>query len=82
MYVRIINNKSESTFECERCTIRPAMNATDITILLMDRNGVVHQVDYPPRDIEVIYMNNEGKTIDRKILSTLRLDNPVNVNSR
>jgi hypothetical protein len=70
MFVRILRNKGthDSVFECERSRIKPVEGLSDkIDVELLGKNGPVLTTEYECKDLEIILMNNDGKTIDRRV---------------
>lgn len=74
MFVRLKQDRGqrETTFECVRATIEPVKldnggTGNEISITLIDHSGPVYTVDMKCDDLEIIFMNRHGETIDRKL---------------
>lgn len=78
MFVRIIRGEpaSEMTFECNRCFIKPVEGSFDkIEVELISvecgvggpYGNVLLDCSFECKDLEIFLMNDQGKTIDRKV---------------
>jgi hypothetical protein len=78
MFIRIIQDKgmNESTYECDRCRIRPVKETFDsVNVELLrieDTADGIHGIsildaDFECHDLEIFFMNNDGKTFDRRV---------------
>ena len=71
MFLRVITDKKEVTFNCRRVSIsREFAGKTPekpCVYILIDDNKSEQYFEFECNDkLEIIYMNEEGKTVDRK----------------
>lgn len=70
MFVKIIRQGHETTYDCKRVSLHPKKPDKNkhiciVVIDVMEQDERTLEIDCT--DTEIIYMNNNGKTIDRKI---------------
>lgn len=62
----------ESTLQCRRCQIKPVKindggDGRSVDVELLDENGAVSTGPFECEDLEIIFMNDNGQTIYRKV---------------
>ena len=73
MYAKLIRNNVETIYECQRATLRPVVNRPlvkdghPLSELFIQKDNEEESITFERHQCELIYMNSNGKTIDRKV---------------